>query len=146
MTHNDKSLKNKVKVVTKNINDILDVYCSEKSIDFISIDVEGFDAQIIKSFNFRKYAPKFFIVEDFCDFEKQIESDIYKLLKANSYEAQTNVNEAQNKQAFKLEQCEILSETINATKSQLKDEQASLEETKDDITETKEKFTFGKSK
>ncbi|MDP4285497.1 MAG: FkbM family methyltransferase [Bacteroidota bacterium] len=46
-----------------NINDILCKYYSENALDFLSIDVEGLDLEILRSIDFEKYGPKVICVE-----------------------------------------------------------------------------------
>lgn len=51
-------------MVTRPLTEILDKYLPNgKSIDFMSIDVEGLDLQVLKSNNWVKYRPKFILVE-----------------------------------------------------------------------------------
>lgn len=45
------------------INDILLKYFSDKPLDFLSIDVEGLDLEILKSLDFSTYRPKVICVE-----------------------------------------------------------------------------------
>ena len=51
-----------IKMPLVNINTILEQYF-EKAPDLISIDVEGIDFEIIKTFNFSKYMPMAFCIE-----------------------------------------------------------------------------------
>jgi FkbM family methyltransferase len=54
-----------IKIKVKPINEILDDYLPrDQHIDFITIDVEDFEWRIIKTFNFDKYAPDFFLIEE----------------------------------------------------------------------------------
>lgn len=48
---------------TKNINSIMSEYFKDSTLFLISLDVEGLDKQILKSFNFKKFRPIFFCVE-----------------------------------------------------------------------------------
>ncbi|MDR2112592.1 MAG: FkbM family methyltransferase [Candidatus Accumulibacter sp.] len=53
----------KIKVLP--INDILhDNLPAGQHIDFITLDVEGFEMRILKSLDFEKYSPDYFLVED----------------------------------------------------------------------------------
>jgi FkbM family methyltransferase len=79
-----------VRVKTSSINDILEKYLpKEKYIDFITMDVEGFENRIINSFDFDRYSPDFFLIEEpeykFKDFMEYVESPMYKFLKEKSY-------------------------------------------------------------
>lgn len=51
------------KVNTLSINDLLKKYKSPKNIDYLSIDTEGKEYEIIKSLNFKKYRPKIITIE-----------------------------------------------------------------------------------
>ena len=79
------------KVKTVSLNDIFFEY-KEKllkksnsidSIDFISIDTEGNEYEILKNFDFNKYAPKIIIVEHNFDLNKS--KLLKKLIKAHNY-------------------------------------------------------------
>lgn len=51
----------KVKLI--NINNVLSKYYSDKTLDFLSIDVEGLDLEVLKSIDFIKYKPTVICVE-----------------------------------------------------------------------------------
>ncbi len=51
------------KVELININTVLDNYFTNREVDFLSIDVEGLDLQILKSINFSAHKPKVICVE-----------------------------------------------------------------------------------
>jgi FkbM family methyltransferase len=80
------------KVTVQPINSILEKYLpAGQHIDFITLDIEGFEMKILKSFDFKKYAPDYFLVEDldyagadtdFMDFAK---SDLYLFMKRKGY-------------------------------------------------------------
>ena len=58
-------LKEIIKIKLFTINDILNKYIPpQQHIDFITIDIEGLDIVVLRSLNFEKYAPDFFVVED----------------------------------------------------------------------------------
>lgn len=46
-----------------NINDVLSKYYADKELDFLTIDVEGLELEILKSFDFEKCKPKVLCVE-----------------------------------------------------------------------------------
>jgi len=51
-------------IETTTLEDILDKYLPKnQSIDFLSIDVEGLDFEVLKSNNFAKYRPKIVLIE-----------------------------------------------------------------------------------
>ncbi|MFY9107190.1 FkbM family methyltransferase [Aliarcobacter cryaerophilus] len=77
---------------TKNINtitleNILDKYLPKnQDIDFLSIDVEGFDFQVLKSNNWEKYSPKVVLIEILSkDIESMIGSEVYIYMKKLNY-------------------------------------------------------------
>jgi len=53
----------KIKVEVKSLTEILTKYSNEKEIDFLSIDTEGHDLDILKSNNWYKFRPKVICVE-----------------------------------------------------------------------------------
>lgn len=52
-----------IKVPVIPINDVLEDHFSGKALDFVSLDVEGLDLQILRSFNFVRWRPKVLCVE-----------------------------------------------------------------------------------
>jgi len=79
-----------VKIKTFPINMILEKYLPEdKNIDFISLDIEGYELKFLETFNFEKYSPNYFIIEDLEYIKKDMveykESLIYKKMKQNGY-------------------------------------------------------------
>jgi FkbM family methyltransferase len=56
------SIINRIKIRTENINRILGEWLGGAP-DFISLDAEGLDFEILKSFDFRKYAPSVWCIE-----------------------------------------------------------------------------------
>lgn len=55
-----------------NINDVLSKYYSNRGLDFLSIDVEGLDLQILKSIDFQNYKPKVICVETIVFSEERV--------------------------------------------------------------------------
>lgn len=75
------------RILAKPLAVVLDAYMpADKKIDFMSIDVEGFDLQVLKSNNWDKYTPKVILIEehDF-DVEHPRNSPIYTFLKNRGY-------------------------------------------------------------
>ena len=84
------------KIKTNTLNNILGKLDDLKKIDYMNIDVEGHELNIINSFDLEKYKPSVISVE-FIDFkmkklefknnniESVIESDLYKFLISNKY-------------------------------------------------------------
>ena len=70
----------KVKVLT--LEHILDEY-NIKNIDFLSLDTEGYELEILKGLNLDKYTPKYMLIEiydkDFNDILQFLISKKYKL-------------------------------------------------------------------
>jgi FkbM family methyltransferase len=78
------------KIPVEPINKILEKHCaSDQHIDFITIDVEGFEMRILQSFDFQKYAPDYFLVEDLEHQNKSLQEFktgvLYKFLKSKGY-------------------------------------------------------------
>jgi FkbM family methyltransferase len=86
-------VKQIIRVNVEPINDILEKHLPKgKHIDFITIDVEGFETRILQSFDFKKYAPDFFLLEDLGftgitrrDFIEYQTTPVYKLLRDKGY-------------------------------------------------------------
>lgn len=65
--HNQKNgykLIKKRKVKTLPLEKVLDKYVKNKAIDFFSIDTEGYDLEVLKSNNWKKYKPKIIVIEN----------------------------------------------------------------------------------
>ena len=80
----------KKKIRTMSINDFLNKYLPEnKKIDFMNIDIEGLDFEVLKSLDWSKYWPDFILIEDLEMVSRNIVDyggrDIYKFLKSKSY-------------------------------------------------------------
>ena len=83
------------KIQTTTLNNIIEnSKFKDAEIDYISIDVEGHEINVLKGFNFKKYKPKLVVLE-FIDtsikefyeqkFENVINSDIHKLMEKENY-------------------------------------------------------------
>ena len=78
-----KFLKKKIK--TKKINDILEKY-KFYDIDFMNIDVEGHEINILNSLNLRKFNIKYFCVEIISqNYSQKHKSEILNYFKKNNY-------------------------------------------------------------
>jgi hypothetical protein len=91
----EKEFKRKIQTIKKMpvqpINAILDKHCpAGQHIDFITIDVEGFEIKILKSLDFMKYGPDYFLIEALDNRDGNIEgfkqTTLYRLLKDKGYE------------------------------------------------------------
>lgn len=80
-------LKFKKQIETSRLDEILDKYLPiNTSIDFLSIDVEGLDFQVLKSLNLNKYKPKIILIEILdIDLIKIHENEIYLYLINHGY-------------------------------------------------------------
>ena len=87
----DKSFST-INVLTISLNDLLHLYNTPTDIDYISLDTEGSEYDILKTFNFEKYNVKCFTVEHAFTENRQ---SIYDLLIKNNY---TRVNVDQSGQ------------------------------------------------
>jgi FkbM family methyltransferase len=74
------------KIRTYRLSCILDKYLPKgKKIDLLSIDVEGFDLDVLKSNNWEKYIPDFICVEIECSIENLYKDEIYNYLVNRHY-------------------------------------------------------------
>ncbi len=80
----NKEVKVKTRTLAGILNENLPPY---REIDFLSVDVEGLDLQVLTSNNWEKYRPKFVVVECFGKgkFEDIISDNTYKFLSSKSY-------------------------------------------------------------
>lgn len=53
-----------IQVAVNTLERILDEYAAGKQIDFLDVDVEGFDLEVLQSNNWQKYRPRIVMVED----------------------------------------------------------------------------------
>ncbi len=92
-----KNLKEK-KIKTRTLNEIL-VSNKIKKVDFMNIDIEGHEMEVLKNFNFNLFDIKLICIEiiDYESYSKKIKikkSKLFKLLKKNNYilKFKTSVN------------------------------------------------------
>lgn len=81
-------IEKKIKVQLVNVNSILEKYFNKEAPDFISIDVEGLDLDILKSFDFNRFRPKVFCIETSEYNEKQMGNKnkaIFELMNKRGY-------------------------------------------------------------
>jgi hypothetical protein len=74
-------------IKSKKLNDIIkETAFFKKEIDFLNIDVEGADFEVIKSLNFKIYKPKFICIEIHNMEKRNIKNNIiYKFLINKNY-------------------------------------------------------------
>lgn len=74
-------------ILTKTLADVLDEYLPPKQgIEFLSVDVEGFDMEVLESNNWDRYRPACILVE--CtshDLEENEKNEVYSYLKKKDY-------------------------------------------------------------
>ena len=79
-------IKNVIKVGTKPLSKILDIYLNNNDIDFLNIDAEGSDLDVLKSNDWSKYRPKFVLVEILNSSIYNLENDpIFQFMKEKNY-------------------------------------------------------------
>lgn len=82
-------LLRKEELRTQRLDEILDQYLPEnKKIDFMSIDVEGYDLKVLKSNNWQKYRPTLLLTENlesFNDVEKALTSEMALFMRSINY-------------------------------------------------------------
>ena len=67
----------KIKIPTRTLTSILDE-CQVKEIDFFSLDVEGYELNVLKGLDFKRYRPKYMLIE--ARYKEEVEeyiSDLY---------------------------------------------------------------------
>ena len=73
-------------IPTKTLSQVLDKYLGNDLIDFLSIDVEGWDLKVLKSNNWEKYSPKVIVIEFFVQSKNYItETEIGRYLIERGY-------------------------------------------------------------
>tara|TARA_B100001063_G_C16632018_1_gene486314 strand:- start:98 stop:901 length:804 start_codon:yes stop_codon:yes gene_type:complete len=70
-------------VETISLNDLLDKYNCPSNFEYLSIDTEGSEFEILKKLNFKKYMPQVITIEH--NYNKKIRKNIYNLLIKNNY-------------------------------------------------------------
>jgi len=76
----------KIDIQTYPLKDILEKNLpSNQFIDFLTIDVEGFDFEVLTSNDWNKFQPEFILVECETDLENVNQDEIYQFLKGKNY-------------------------------------------------------------
>jgi FkbM family methyltransferase len=83
-SHGQRTIEKVVKMPLVNINAIIDNHFP-KAPDFVSIDTEGLDLDILKSFDFDRYRPAVFCVETLMIGTMRVKTEILELMKAKGY-------------------------------------------------------------
>ena len=76
-----------VDVDTKKLSQIFDEYLGKNEIDFLNVDVEGWDLKVLRSNNWDKYRPKVIVIEFFSFLEdcNPDQTEVAAFLKDNNY-------------------------------------------------------------
>jgi FkbM family methyltransferase len=86
----DYKIIEKKNVLTYPLKEILNKHLTvNNKIDFMTIDVEGFDLEVVESNDWEKYRPYLVLVEDLEKYrlsELSLKSDLYKVLIAKEYQ------------------------------------------------------------
>jgi FkbM family methyltransferase len=72
---------------TVTLREALDIYMPQgQPIDFLSVDVEGHDLQVLRSNEWRRYRPSVVVVETLeCEFEDVRESEVHRFMESMNY-------------------------------------------------------------
>ncbi len=84
---NDYFIVDEIPLHTQTLTQILEVYLPiNTTIDFLTIDVEGLDYEVLKSIDFQKYQPRLILVELLNNnLEEVLKSNVTLFLKSNGY-------------------------------------------------------------
>ncbi len=90
--HKENVLKNetRIKVKTQTLNDILEENNSPEIIDYLSLDTEGTELEILKSVDLNKYKFKIISVEHNHMLKRR--NEIFKLLTSYNYKLYKSIN------------------------------------------------------
>lgn len=82
-----RKIRSVINIEVKPLSEILiEVLPKETKIDFMSIDVEGLDLEVLKSNDWSKFRPQYILVECVgADIEKLFENETYQFLKNQNY-------------------------------------------------------------
>lgn len=77
---------NKINITTVSLKDVLEKYISENErIDFLDIDVEGFDLNVLKSNDWEKFRPKVVLIETSLDLKDDFDNELSQFLISKNY-------------------------------------------------------------
>ncbi len=83
---NKYKITKRVKIEVLPLRDILNTHVPDGvKIDFLTVDVEGLDFDVLKSNDWDKFSPEYLLVEGHIDFEDVFSYDIYQYLKERNY-------------------------------------------------------------
>ncbi len=75
-----KEIKKVIQLPLLTVNEIIKTHFNNQAPDFISIDVEGMDMEIVKSFDFKAYRPKVFCIETLTYTENNTEEKLTNII------------------------------------------------------------------
>lgn len=75
-----------IEVPAYTLNEVLELYKIDK-LDFLSLDIEGFEYWVIKDFDFKKWHPKFCLIE-----WNVGEDELFPFMESNGYENLLNIS------------------------------------------------------
>lgn len=85
-TNTSYTIVKEVPVPVSPLSEVLDKYLpAGQHINFMSVDVEGLDLDVLKSNNWTKYRPDYLLVEDILPFAEVNTSDVYHFLSGHRY-------------------------------------------------------------
>ncbi len=80
------NIEKTIDIKTISLESVLDSNWNGQDIDFMSIDVEGMDFQVLQSNNWKKYLPEMLIVEEnIYQYQNYRDSPIYQFLSTKGY-------------------------------------------------------------
>lgn len=85
IVNRDESSK-KYEVPCISINELLEKYNAPKDIDFINLDIEGSEREVLDNLNFKKYNVKLFCIENGIIYKDLMESNGYKICDSKGYQ------------------------------------------------------------
>ena len=80
---NTKNSVKKFKTSSISLNDLIEFHKLKKNIDYISIDTEGNELEIIENFDFKKYKVNFFSIEH--NFNSKKRAKIFQIMVNNNF-------------------------------------------------------------
>ncbi len=90
----------KIDIQTYSLKEILEKYLpKQQKIDLLTIDVEGFDFEVLQSNDWNRFIPEFIMIECETDIDHIQSDEIYQFLKSKKY---TMVGRTQRTSLFKL--------------------------------------------
>lgn len=78
-------IEKEINVPLVTIEDLVDEYKLYDKIDFMDIDVEGMDFQVLLSNNWDKFRPKLVMIETEKSIEEDLAGEVYSLMKFHNY-------------------------------------------------------------